>query len=342
LDQTPSTFTKPEAQPLAGIPQTLLLQLGAVTWGAAQSLLTVAAQQLPDAVETHVPVGAPGHSLVLAGQEHVPPGPLHDSPLMPRMRVQSVAVQQAELAMQLLLPGQLYVPAAHWQLPPIPEHLEFPSTEVQSLSRQQMAASLVMHVGEPTAGVHTRLPDGQPQVPAMQTSPATVLLQSVSVQQLPIGMQLSVAEHSFVFAGQTHMPLTQLVPARTAQSLSLQQTLFATQVVPPGQTFWPAPQVQAPPAVGQVCPATVQSRSVQQADAPMQELETVQSFCVLLQPQVPPGAGQVAPVTVQSFVVQQALLAMQAAFAVHAFWFVGHEQVPFEQVSPVFGQVLGG
>ena len=68
----------------------------------------------------------------------------------------------------------------------------------------------------------------------------------------------------------------------------------------------------------------------------------MQSFCVLLQPQVPPGAGQVAPVTVQSFVVQQALLAMQAAFAVHAFWFVGHEQVPFEQVSPVFGQVLGG
>jgi hypothetical protein len=109
LAQAPSTFTKPEAQPLLGIPQTLLVQLGAATWGAAQSLLTVAAQQLPDAVETHVPVEppGPGHSLVLAGQEHVPAGPLHDSPAMFRMRVQSVAVQQVALLMQLLLPGQL-------------------------------------------------------------------------------------------------------------------------------------------------------------------------------------------------------------------------------------------
>src|SRR5689334_12168947 len=101
LAQTPSTFTKPAAQPLLGIPHTLPVQVGVVTCAAAQSLLTVAAQQLPAAVETHVPVAppAPGHSLVLAGQEHVPAGPLHDSPLMFRIRVQSALVQQVLLLM---------------------------------------------------------------------------------------------------------------------------------------------------------------------------------------------------------------------------------------------------
>ena len=93
---------------MAGMPHTLLLQLGDDTWLAAQSLLTLAGQQLPEAVETQLP-GLPlplGHSLVLAGQEQVPPAPLQISPEMLRMRVQSALVQQLLLLMQVLLPEQ--------------------------------------------------------------------------------------------------------------------------------------------------------------------------------------------------------------------------------------------
>jgi hypothetical protein len=88
------------------MPHTLLLQLGPETWNAAQSVLTVAWQQLPEAVDTQLPGVPPavGHSLVLAGQEQVPPEPLQLSPLMLRMRVQSAPVQQLLLLMQVLLP----------------------------------------------------------------------------------------------------------------------------------------------------------------------------------------------------------------------------------------------
>jgi hypothetical protein len=88
--------------------QLLLLQLGAHTLFAAQSLLTLAAQQLPAAVDTQLP-GAPvplGHSLVLAGQEQVPPAMLQVSPEMFLMRRQSELAQQRLLAMQVLLPEQ--------------------------------------------------------------------------------------------------------------------------------------------------------------------------------------------------------------------------------------------
>ena len=109
LLQLPSTLTQPEAQPFVGIPQTLLVQVGPTTLGAAQSLLAVAAQQLPDAVDTQVPgaPAAPGHSFVAAGHEQLPAGPLHVSPLTLRIREQSALVQQRLLLMQLLLP-------AHW------------------------------------------------------------------------------------------------------------------------------------------------------------------------------------------------------------------------------------
>jgi hypothetical protein len=45
---------------------------------------------------------------------------------------------------------------------------------------------------------------------------------------------------------------------------------------------------------------------------------------------------------VQSEPLQQEASGMQDALAVHAFWPVGHEQTPAAQVSPAFGQVLGG
>jgi hypothetical protein len=82
----------------------LLVQLGTLTWFAAQSL---GPQQLPDAVDTQVP-GAPvpdGHSLVFAGHAQVPPAALQTSPLMFRIRTQSAFVQHWLLAMQLLLPA---------------------------------------------------------------------------------------------------------------------------------------------------------------------------------------------------------------------------------------------
>jgi hypothetical protein len=86
----------------------LELQLGVTTWFAAQSLLTLAGQQLPDDVDTQLPGPAPplGHSLVLAGQEQVPPAPLQLSPMMLRMRWQSALTQQLLLLMQVLLPEQ--------------------------------------------------------------------------------------------------------------------------------------------------------------------------------------------------------------------------------------------
>ena len=78
----------------------------------------------------------------------------------------------------------------------------------QSVSMQQTFGSFVMHWGVPVPVSQTRLPVGQAhEPPGIEQTSPATALQSPSVQQAAFGMQLFEA----------------------------------------GQTFWPAPQPQAPP-----------------------------------------------------------------------------------------------
>jgi hypothetical protein len=122
------------------------------------------------------------------------------------MAEQSASVQQFWSLMHSSTMPVLHscCPPGHWQFPPGALLQNSPVTAEQSAFVQQVL--LPMQRRTPPFAVHSFSPFGHWQLEptAVQVSPWN--LQSVLVQQVPIGMQMSDWRQSESPAGHTHMP----------------------------------------------------------------------------------------------------------------------------------------
>jgi hypothetical protein len=135
---------------------------------------------------------------------------------------------------------------------------------LQSLSRQHTDGLLLMQVGLPTVGVHTRWPVGHWQVPMLQMRPLTAL-QSLSTQQEVMGMHAASGAQNFCMEGQLQEPPAPLHMVPPPQSLLSQHEVCGMQLCDAVHAFRPAVHWQLPPTAVHTSPVTApQSLLVQQ------------------------------------------------------------------------------
>jgi len=159
--------------------------------------------------------------------------------------VQSLAVQQLLVGMQVFVELQMRLPPGQAQAPGGPPLHTSPLTGHSAAEQQaesEMHELLVAQVCWPA---------GQEQLPPMPLQCWPASGQSVSAQQVPFLMQILAESQTCWLAGQVHAPALQMPPAMPEQSASLQQLPLGMQLLLAGHTFWLAGQVQVWPGPGQ-------------------------------------------------------------------------------------------